>query len=83
MTIELYHAGMSVCSEKVRILLAERNTPFVSHLLDEYPTEIHFFVSHNIPLELMVGTLNSDTMWKLQDGELTGVEPIPQQMRQP
>lgn len=34
MAIELYHAGMSVCSEKVRILLAERNTPFVSKLLD-------------------------------------------------
>jgi|LNFM01.2.fsa_nt_gb glutathione S-transferase len=34
MTIELYHAGMSVCSEKVRILLAERNTPFVSQQLD-------------------------------------------------
>ena len=34
MTMELYHAGMSVCSEKVRILLAERGKGFVSHLLD-------------------------------------------------
>ncbi len=34
MTIELYHAGMSVCAEKVRIMLAERNTSFVSHLMD-------------------------------------------------
>lgn len=34
MTIELYHAGMSVCSEKVRILLAERGMPYVSKLLD-------------------------------------------------
>src|SRR5262249_22111341 len=34
MTIELYHAGMSVCSEKVRILLAERGQEFVSHHLD-------------------------------------------------
>ncbi len=32
--IELYHAGMSVCSEKVRIQLAERNTSYVSHMLD-------------------------------------------------
>lgn len=56
---------------------------FVSHLLDEYPTEIHFFVSHNVPLDLMVGTLNSDTMWNLQAGTLTGAEPIPQHMRQP
>lgn len=34
MALELYHAGMSVCSEKVRILLAERNTPFIGHMLD-------------------------------------------------
>jgi glutathione S-transferase len=34
MTIEVYHAGMSVCSEKVRILMAERGQEFVSHLLD-------------------------------------------------
>lgn len=34
MTLELHHAGMSVCSEKVRILLAERGQAFTSHLLD-------------------------------------------------
>ncbi len=34
MTIELYHAGMSVCSEKVRIILAERGQDFVSRPLD-------------------------------------------------
>ncbi len=34
MTIELHHAGMSVCSEKIRILLAERGRDFVGHMLD-------------------------------------------------
>ena len=34
MTIELYHAGMSVCSEKVRIVLAEKGQDYVSHVLD-------------------------------------------------
>ncbi len=34
MTIELYHAGVSVCSEKVRIVLNERGQEFVSHQLD-------------------------------------------------
>lgn len=34
MTIELYHAGVSVCSEKVRIVLNERAQEFVSHNLD-------------------------------------------------
>jgi glutathione S-transferase len=32
--LELYHAGISVCSEKVRILLAERDTPFFGRMLD-------------------------------------------------
>jgi glutathione S-transferase len=34
MAIELYHAAVSVCSEKVRIGLAEKNQAFTSHLLD-------------------------------------------------
>jgi glutathione S-transferase len=34
MPIELHHAGMSVCSEKVRIILAERGQEYVSRLLD-------------------------------------------------
>ena len=34
MAIELYHAGMSVCSEKVRIFLAERGHEYISHTLD-------------------------------------------------
>ncbi|MGE0626955.1 MAG: glutathione S-transferase family protein [Hyphomicrobiaceae bacterium] len=34
MSIELYHAGVSVCSEKVRLVLAERGLDFASHLLD-------------------------------------------------
>ncbi len=31
MTIELYHNGMSTCSQKVRITLAEKGQDFVSH----------------------------------------------------
>ena len=34
MALELYHAGMSVCSEKVRLALAEKGQSFVSHELD-------------------------------------------------
>jgi glutathione S-transferase len=34
MTLDLYHAGMSVCSEKVRLVLAEREQDFVDHRLD-------------------------------------------------
>ena len=34
MPYELYHAGMSVCSEKVRIMFAERGTDYVSKTLD-------------------------------------------------
>lgn len=32
--IELYHASMSVCSEKVRMALAEKNQDFVSHFFN-------------------------------------------------
>lgn len=34
MTVELYHAGVSVCSEKVRMVLAEKGQAFTSHQLD-------------------------------------------------
>ncbi len=34
MALELYHAGVSVCSEKVRIGLAEKDQSYTSHLLD-------------------------------------------------
>jgi glutathione S-transferase len=32
--IELYHAGISTCSQKVRLVLAEKGLDFVSHELD-------------------------------------------------
>ena len=28
---ELYHAGLSICSQKVRAVLAEKNAPYLSH----------------------------------------------------
>ncbi len=28
---EVYHAGLSICSQKVRAVLAEKNTPYRSH----------------------------------------------------
>lgn len=34
MSLDLYHAGVSVCSEKVRLCLAEKDLAFTSHLLD-------------------------------------------------
>jgi len=34
MSLDLYHAGVSVCSEKVRLCLAEKVQAFTSHLLD-------------------------------------------------
>lgn len=49
----------------------------VTHLLDDFPTEIHFFVSRNIPLAMIVGTINSGTMWTIQDGVMAGTAPLP------
>ena len=64
----------------------EGNRPvgvFISHLLDPQPTEIHFFASRYVPMQLMVGTLDSGTMWTISDGHLTDSAPIPEQARRP
>ena len=34
MAIELHHADMSTCAQKVRILLAEKELPWISHELN-------------------------------------------------
>lgn len=50
---------------------------FVTHLLDEYPTEVHFFASYYVPLTLMVGTVENEVMWSIEDGELESVDDFP------
>ena len=34
MTLELYHNAFSTCSQKVRLVLAEKELDFVSHEID-------------------------------------------------
>lgn len=50
---------------------------FITHLLDEYPTEVHFFASRYVPVSLFVGTMENDLMWSISNGVLQGVEDIP------
>ncbi len=41
-----------------------------SHILDPYPTEIHFFVSHYLPIDLFVSTVHNELLWKIGAGNL-------------
>lgn len=42
----------------------------VSHLLDPQPTEIHVFANLNFPLPLMVMTIENDSLWSIERGDI-------------
>ena len=39
-------------------------------LLDPQPTEIHAFVSRNVPVGLMVGIISNNAIWAVSNGRL-------------
>ncbi len=43
---------------------------FLSHLLDSQPTEIHSFVSLNIPIPLMIITTSNGVIWSVMRGKI-------------
>lgn len=43
----------------------------LTHLLDPQPTEIHVFVSYNIPVPLYVMTQPNKEVWRVQNGTVT------------
>lgn len=43
----------------------------VSHLLDPQPTEIHVFVSYNVPITLFVITQSNSSVWEVARGKVT------------
>jgi len=43
---------------------------FLTHLLDPQPTEIHAFVSRNIPLPLAIGAVSSREIWVAYRGKV-------------
>ena len=43
---------------------------FLTHLLDPQPTEIHAFVSRNVPVGLMVGIISNNAIWAVSNGRL-------------
>ncbi|MDR2858569.1 MAG: hypothetical protein LBV50_12100 [Novosphingobium sp.] len=50
---------------------------FVTHLLDPQPTEIHAFVSRNIPVKLSVATVGNNAIWDVSQGHIAYVRDIP------
>lgn len=51
---------------------------FVTHLLDPQPTEIHAFVSRNLPVPLIVATVANRQMWGLRQGRITPLGLVPE-----
>lgn len=43
----------------------------VSHLLDPQPTEVHVFVSYNVPITLFVITQSNGNLWEVARGKVT------------
>ncbi|WEK46196.1 MAG: hypothetical protein P0Y56_14430 [Candidatus Andeanibacterium colombiense] len=50
---------------------------FVTHLLDPQPTEIHFFESYYIPVEMMIGTTENRLVWDVKQGRILDVANLP------
>lgn len=48
----------------------------VTHLLDPQPTELHAFVSRNIPVALAVATLPNSKLWVISKGRITFVRDL-------
>jgi hypothetical protein len=54
-----------------------RPTLLMTHLLDPQPTEIHSFVSQNVPLTLAVVTAPNRYLWQVRDGKITFLQDKP------
>lgn len=54
-----------------------RPTLLVTHLLDPQPTEIHSFVSQNVPLNLAVVTAPNRYLWQVQGGKISFLDDKP------
>jgi hypothetical protein len=51
---------------------------FLTHLLDPQPTEIHAFVSQNIPLPLAIGTVANRMIWIAYRGKINFIRSMDQ-----
>lgn len=49
---------------------------FLTHLLDPQPTEIHAFVSRNIPVPMAIGTIANKRIWGVSRGHIEYIEDI-------
>lgn len=48
----------------------------LTHLLDPQPTEVHAFVSRNLPFPLMIATIQNKEMWLVSAGKIEFVRDI-------
>ena len=50
---------------------------FITHILDRQPTEVHAFISRNISVPLVVGTIENNSLWEVANGRITYEGAIP------
>lgn len=51
---------------------------FLTHLLDPQPTEIHAFVSRNLPFPMMIATVDNRRLWKIDRGTISSMGVLPE-----
>ena len=49
----------------------------LTHLLDPQPTEVHAFVSRNVPFQLVIVTTPNQSMWRVGHGQIEYVSDVP------
>lgn len=50
----------------------------LTHLLDPQPTEIHAFVSRNVPIRLMIATTSNHALWDIVSGHIKYLQDVPE-----
>jgi hypothetical protein len=51
----------------------------LTHLLDPQPTEIHAFVSRNIPIPLLIITVSNEASWHVVQGHIEYARDVDQE----
>lgn len=51
---------------------------YLTHLLDPQPTEIHAFVSRNLPFPMMIATVDNRRLWRVDHGRISSMGMVPE-----
>lgn len=57
---------------------SQASAMYLTHLLDPQPTEIHAFVSRNLPFPMMIATVSNRRLWQVDHGKITSMGLVPE-----